>query len=167
MAIGAIVGGALMLPVAPANSACGTRPARAHDTFVEEIGWSELVNTVAEMYTALPASEQPQTGILTGNVGEAGAINLYGPAYGLPEAISGMNSYWLRGFGDSPPQTIIVVGYPRDYAVSFFEQCEAAGRITNQYNIENEETKVHPTIFLCREPRQPWPALWQRLKHFG
>lgn len=167
LAIGAIVGGALMLPVAPVNSAWWYATSKVHDNFVEEIGWSELVNTVVEIYTALPAAEQLQTGILAGNVGEAGAINLYGPAYGLPEAISGMNSYWLRGFGDSPPQTIIVVGYPRDYAVSFFEQYEAAGRITNQYNIENEETKVHPTIFLCREPRQPWPALWQRLKHFG
>jgi hypothetical protein len=42
-------------------------------------------------------------GILAGNYGEAGAINLYGPAYDLPEAISGINSYWLRGYGDPPP----------------------------------------------------------------
>jgi hypothetical protein len=35
---------------------------------------------------------------------------LYGPAYGLPEAISGINTYWLRGYGDPPPQTVIVLG---------------------------------------------------------
>jgi len=34
-----------------------------------------------------------------------GATNLYGPAYPLPMAISGMNSNWYRGYGDPPPQT--------------------------------------------------------------
>ena len=74
------------------------------------MGWSAPCCTVAKIYASLPAEEQAVTGILTGNYGEAGAINLYGPAYGLPQAISGMNSYWLRGFGDPPPQTVIVLG---------------------------------------------------------
>jgi hypothetical protein len=47
-------------------------------------------------------------GILAGNYGKAGAINLYGPAYGLPEAISGINSYWLRGCRDvTLPQSLV------------------------------------------------------------
>jgi hypothetical protein len=46
--------------------------------------------------------------------GKLGAVNLYGPAYGLPTAISGMNSNWERGYGDPPPQTVIVLGERRD-----------------------------------------------------
>jgi len=26
---------------------------------------------------------------------------------GLPAAISGVNTYWLRGYGDPPPQALI------------------------------------------------------------
>jgi 4-amino-4-deoxy-L-arabinose transferase-like glycosyltransferase len=167
LAVGAIFAGALSLPIAPINSAWWDFTGQVHDNFVEEIGWPDLVETVAGIYAALPAPEQPQAGILTGNYGEAGAINLYGPAYGLPEAISGIDSYWLRGYGDPPPQTLIVLGYTRDGAERFFERCDLAGHITNRYGVENEETKFHPDIFICRGPRQPWPALWQSLKHFG
>lgn len=167
LALGAVLSGALMLPIAPINSPWWQVVSKAHDNFVEEIGWPELVATVADIYHALPASEQAQTGILTGNYGEAGAINLLGSAYNLPQAISGIDSYWLRGYGDPPPQTLIVLGYPHDGAELFFERCEVAGRITNRYNVENEEIRFHPEIFICRKPRQPWPVLWQRLKHFG
>lgn len=167
LGIGAIFSGALMLPIAPVNSDWWHFTSEVHDNFVEEIGWPELAETVADIYAVLPAAEQAQTGILTGNYGEAGAINLYGPAYGLPEAISGIDSYWLRGYGASPPQTLIVVGYSHDGAERFFEQCDWAGQITNRYGVENEETKFHPNIFICRGLRQSWPALWASLKHFG
>lgn len=167
LAAGAIIGGALMLPIAPVNSPLWHVSSEVHDNFVEQIGWPELVGTVAAIYAAVPPLEQSQTGILTGNYGEAGAINLYGPRYGLPEAISGVNSYWLRGYGDPPPQTLIVLGYDRDDAQRFFERCDLAGHITNRFGVENEERKFHPDIFICRGPRQFWPTLWQSLKHFG
>src|SRR3546814_14130345 len=54
--------------------------------------------------------ERASTAIYANNYGEAGAINRYGPAYGLPTAISGINSYWARGYGDVPPTTVIVLG---------------------------------------------------------
>ena len=66
--------------------------AKLHDNFVEEIGWPELSETIANVYAGLPSEEKPKTRVLTGNYGEAGAIDLYGPAYGLPPAISGVNS---------------------------------------------------------------------------
>jgi 4-amino-4-deoxy-L-arabinose transferase-like glycosyltransferase len=167
LVLGAALSGALMLPIAPINSTWWQVVSKVHDNFVEELGWPELVKTVADIYGDLPTAEQAQTGILTGNYGEAGAINLLGSAYSLPQAISGIDSYWLRGYGDSPPQTLIVLGYVHEGAELFFERCEVAGRITNRYDIENEEIRFHPDIFICRGPRQPWPILWQRLKHFG
>ena len=167
LGLGAIFSGALMLPIAPVNSDLWNISSEVHDNFIEEIGWPELVATVADIYATLPAAEQAQTGILTGNYGEAGAINLYGPAYGLPEAISGINSYWLRGYGDPPPQTLIVLGHPREGADSLFKQCDLAGHITNRYGLKNEESEDHPDIFICRGPRQSWPVLWESIKHFG
>jgi hypothetical protein len=49
---------------------------------------------------------------------------------------------------------------------SAFETCALAGRITNRYGVENEETS-HTTIYLCRRLRQSWPAFWESLKSFG
>jgi hypothetical protein len=158
---------AVALPIAPVNSEWWNTVSEINGEFKEEIGWPELVQTVAGIYAALPAPDKPQTGILTGNYGEAGAINLYGPAYGLPEAISGINSYWLRGYGDPPPQTLIVLGWNSVDANRAFESCQTAGLVTNRYAVGNEETRSHPIILLCRGPREPWPDVWKRLRSFG
>ena len=45
-----------------------------------------------------------QVGILVGNYGEQGAIEILGPAYHLPPPISGTNSAWLRGYPTPPPR---------------------------------------------------------------
>ncbi|MCB9419070.1 MAG: glycosyltransferase family 39 protein [Ardenticatenaceae bacterium] len=167
LAAGAVLGGVLMLPIAPVNSAMWQMTSQVHDNFVEQIGWPELVATVANIYTDLPAEEQAVAGILTGNYGEAGAINLYSPAYGLPEVISGINSYWLRGYGNPPPQVLIVVGFSQAAAERYFIACDLAGQVSNRYGVENEETRFHPDIFVCRGLRQPWPELWPDLQSFG
>jgi hypothetical protein len=167
LAVGAVVGGALMLPIAPINPGWWTAVSDIHDNFAEQIGWPELVETAAGIYASLPAAEQAQTAILTGNYGEAGAINLYGPDYNLPKAISGVNSYWQHGYGSPPPQTVIVLGFTRQRAELFFTICETAGQVGNRYNVQNEETLFHPDIFLCRQPRQSWPLLWPQLRSFN
>jgi hypothetical protein len=167
LAVGGLSFGALLLPIAPVNSALWNTANQVHDIFREQIGWPELTETVAKVYGALPAAEKPQVGILAGNYGEAGAINLYGPAYGLPPAISGINSYWLRGYGDPPPQTLIVVGLQGDDVERYFETCHLVGQVTNRYDVKNEETTAYPGIFVCRGLRQPWPELWPHFRWFG
>lgn len=167
LAAGGLIFGPVMLPVAPINSDLWNVTSAIHDNFVEEIGWPELAGTVADIYLTLPTEERSRTAILTGNYGEAGAINLYGPPYGLPEAISGVNSYWLRGYGNPPPETLIVIGFSRERAERFFATCDLAGQVTNRHGVENEEAKFHPDIFVCRRPRQPWPDVWEGLKSFG
>jgi hypothetical protein len=167
LTIGAIVFSAVMLPVAPVNSGLWQLTVRLHDNFAEQIGWRELVETVAGIYEALPAQEKQHTGILAGNYGEAGAINLYGSAYHLPIAISGVNTYWWRGYGNPPPQTLIVLGFSRTETEQLFSACKLAGHITNRYEVENEETRDVRDIFICRGLRETWPELWRDLQSFG
>ncbi len=165
--IGGLSAAAVSLPVAPVGSSWYDIAAAANDGLRDEIGWAELTELVAGVYSALPPEERAQTGILAGNYGEAGAINLYGPALGLPQAISGVNSYWLRGYSDPPPQTLIVLGIPRQRAEQLFETCDQAGRITNRFGIENDETLYNPEVLVCRRLRQSWPEFWQRFRSFG
>jgi 4-amino-4-deoxy-L-arabinose transferase-like glycosyltransferase len=167
MAVSGAIFAVLALPIAPVNSPVWNTASGINGELKEEIGWPELVQAVADVYAGLPADDRQRAGILAGNYGEAGAIDLYGPAYGLPEMISAVNSYWLRGYGDPPPETLIVLGMGSANAYMLFDACRVGGRITNRYGVMNEETRDHPVIYVCRAPRLPWPVMWERLKSFG
>jgi 4-amino-4-deoxy-L-arabinose transferase-like glycosyltransferase len=158
---------ALAIPLAPPDSAWFKVTSTTNGELKEMIGWPELVGEVARIYNTLSPAEKPVTAIMTGNYGQAGAIDLYGPAYGLPRAISGINSYWWRGYGDPPPQTVITVGFTRKDVDTFFTNCVLAGHSFNKYNVKNEETVQHPDMFLCRGLRKSWPDFWKNFQDFG
>jgi hypothetical protein len=165
-ALSGIVFTPLALPIARVNSPLWNFVSEINEELKEEIGWPEMVETVAGIYAALPETEKSQTGILAGNYGEAGAINLYGPANNLPEAISGSNSYWLRGYGDPPPETLIVLGLGSSEATYYFKACKPAGKNTNRYQVKNEESTSHPTIYLCRGLKRTWTEIWEHAREF-
>ncbi len=167
LGLGAAFSAVTMLPIAPINSAGWRLTSKIHDNFSEQIGWPELAATVAGIYDALPEREKAKTAILAGNYGEAGGINLYGRAHGLPEVISGINTYWWRGYGDPPPEVVILVGFSRASAERFADEVELAGHITNPYGVLNEETRDHPDIFVCRGFKKSWPEFWRSFQRFG
>jgi len=133
----------------------------------EEIGWNELVKTVAGIRDSLPPEQQGHMGVLVGNYGEQGAIEILGQAYRLPAPISMTNSAWLRGYPEPPPSTLIVLGFTHDQAERAFTSCRLAGHNTNPYGVQNEESKDHPDIFVCGGPRQSWPEFWKDYQAFG
>jgi 4-amino-4-deoxy-L-arabinose transferase-like glycosyltransferase len=164
--IGAIISGALALPIAPINSAWWDVVSDVHDTFTEQIGWPDMIETVAGIYADLPKEEQTRTGILAAENDEAAALNLFGPEYGLPTAISGSDTFWLRGYGDPPPEVLIIVGYPREEVLSASAQCETVGIITNPYDVDND-LRHPPDIFVCRDLRISWPEFWDRIQRYS
>lgn len=133
----------------------------------EEIGWDELVRTVAQIRDSLTPEQQAHLGITTGNYGEYGAIDILGRAYGLPEPIGTTNSEWLRGYPATPPTTLIVLGIRPEEANEIFTNCHIAGHNGNAEGIHNEELDDHPWIFVCGPPRKPWPEIWKEHKDFG
>jgi Dolichyl-phosphate-mannose-protein mannosyltransferase len=133
----------------------------------EEIGWTELVKTVAGIRDSLPVEQQKHLGVLVGNYGEQGAIEILGQDYHLPIPISMTNSAWLRGYPVPSPSTLIVLGFSRAQAEKAFTSCQLAGHSSNPYGIKNEETQDHPDIFVCGGPRQSWPEFWQDYQSFG
>ena len=165
-AVGASVA-LIALPIAPVGSALWRYALANNEDLAEEIGWPELVQTVAGVYASLPADERAHARVITGNYGEAGAVDLYSPDYGLPEAISGVNSYWARGYGDPPPSTVIALGMSREYLATRFSSCTLAAKVPNPLGVRNEETERHPDIFLCHALKQPWPQFWPEFRHFG
>jgi hypothetical protein len=164
--LGSLIAIVLMKPVAPINSQLWEITSGVNEDVVEMVGWQDLTAQVAEIYQSIPEKEKPRTVILAGNYGEAGALDLYGPQYGLPRIISGSNSLWYRGYGQPEPETVIVVGFESSYTVNFFKSCELQGSVKNQYGVKNEESTHHTGLFVCRQPRQPWSNMWQSMKWY-
>jgi len=133
----------------------------------EEIGWDELVHTVAQIRASLPPEQQAHLGITTGNYGEYGAIDILGRAYSLPEPIGTTNSEWLRGYPAPSPTTYIVLGLTPEQANQIFTNCRLAAHNGNSEGIRNEESVDHPDIFVCGPPRQPWAQFWPEHQDFG
>ena len=158
---------AFWLPLPPLNSRWWEINNSLTGDFREQVGWRELVQEVAKIRDSLAPEERAHLGIIGSNYGEAGAINLYGPEYGLPRAISGVNSFWYYGYGDPAPQTVIVIGLSRKYMEKTFGPCRLAGHTWNQYGIKNEETVDHPDIWVCGPPKAGWPEFWRDFRYFG
>jgi len=64
-------------------------------------------------------------------------------------------------------QTVIVVGFDLDEAQGLFESCAIAARNSNPLNVENEESRDHPDILVCRNLKMSWPKYWATHRRFG
>jgi hypothetical protein len=158
--------GAIIVPVA-SGGALMNFALKNNGDLREEIGWEELVQSVAKIRDSLPAEQRDNVGVVVGNYGEQGAIEMLGPAYHLPPPISGTNSAWLRGYPSPPPSTLIVVGLSHDYVERTFTACRVAGHNSNALGVHNEESEDHPDIYVCGAPRLPWPEFWKEFQAFG
>ena len=143
------------------------RALKSNGDLREEIGWNQLVKNVATIRDSLPPDQRESVGILVGNYGEEGAIELLGRAYHLPPPISMTNSAWLRGYPNPVPSTLIIVGNSAEWVDKNFTSCRLVGHNTNSEGVDNEESHYHPDVFVCGPPRLPWSEFWQQHQRFG
>jgi 4-amino-4-deoxy-L-arabinose transferase-like glycosyltransferase len=167
LGINGLIISALILPIVPVNSAWWRVQDATTHQFNMQIGWPELAATVAQVRDSLPAADRAAVGVMAADEGEAGAVNLYGPAYGLPRAISGMNSNWLRGYGDPPPQTVIAVGFKPSELNQIFASCQVAAELSNPHGVVNDIYRDRAQVYLCRDIRLPWPEFWKHFQYYG
>ena len=157
---------AIIIPLAPDGPLRDFALARNGD-LREEFGWDTMLQSIAGVRDSLPAEQQANLGIVVGNYGENGAIELLGPAYHLPAAISSTNSAWLRSYPQSQPTTVIVVGVGDTDREREFTGCRLAAQIPYPGNQNNEESNDHSEIYVCGPPRLTWPELWKVALSFG
>jgi hypothetical protein len=155
------------LPMARVGSAQWDWQMTNNSDMRDEIGWPEFVAQVAAVRDTLPPADRTHLAVLANNYGEAGALALYGPQYGLPTPISSTNTFHLRGYGPYDPETVIVTGGDLDDQLTNFETCTVAAQVHIPYNIHNEEAVYHPQILVCHHLRHPWPEVWSKSQVFG
>jgi hypothetical protein len=131
--------------------------------FADRFGWENLVRTVDRVQERLPAREREMACILTGNYGEAGAVDFFGPRYGLPKAISGHNSYSIWGPGECTGEVVISVGVSAETLRQVFGEVERDGTVTCRYCMPDEDNLP---VYVCREPKMSFEAAWPRFEHY-
>lgn len=167
LVVGALVAFALTLPIAPIGSRWWRIADATNNCFNSQIGWPELVATVARVRDSLPTEERGGVRVLASDEGSAGAVNLYGRAYGLNDAISGMNSNWLRGYGNPPPQTVIAVGFTPDELNQIFVSCNIAAQLSHPYGIVNDTLRGREQVYVCHNIRSTWSEFWKHFQYYG
>lgn len=133
---------------------------RLPQDYADMLGWEEQVAAVAAVYHRLPPEEREEAVVVAGNYGEAGALDFFGPRHGLPPAISPAGSYWFFGPGEKPGSTVVAIGPRREDLEPFFDQIEAAGRVTHPWAVAEERDL---TIFVARRPRRTLQEIWPAL----
>ncbi|MFN2512781.1 MAG: glycosyltransferase family 39 protein [Pyrinomonadaceae bacterium] len=128
--------------------------------FADEFGWEDMTRAVAEVYNSLPPDERAQTAIFANSYGQAGAIDFFGPKYGLPKAISNHQNYWLWGPRNYTGAIVIVLGSDGEGDREHFQTVDPVGRTNHPYSRRDE----HYEIFLCRGLNQDLKTLWPSIK---
>ena len=126
--------------------------------YSDDLGWEEMTAVAAEAYDRLPFGLRSVTAVYAQNYGEAGAIDFFGPKYGLPRAISGHQNYYLWGPRQFKGLSMIVLGDTREHLEKYFGQVVHAGTFGVPYSLERGP------VWVCTQPRgwnlqQIWPTL--------
>jgi hypothetical protein len=143
----------------------GTPPHVIQPVYAEEFGWQQLAQHVAEVYHALPAPVRAHTGVFADTYADAGALELYGPQYGLPPVISAQNTYYLWGTRGYDGRSLIVVGATQAGVVRrYYRKMTLAGTYGHPYKWIVEGPAP---IYVCSDPVAPLAQIWPHLKWFG
>ena len=111
-----------------------------------------------KIYNSLPAEQRAKTAIFGNNYGYAGAIDFFGPHYGLPKAIGGHQSYWLWGPRNYTGESLIVLGDRRAVLEPKCASLQEFDGHLNPYAVEQGP------IFLCQGFKWNLQQIWPELK---
>jgi len=147
----------------PTTEKAHARAALPHH-FAWQFGWDEMVAAVAAAYRALPPEEHARVAVIGHNYGEAGAVDLLGPKYGLPmKALGTHQSYWLWGPGDTGKDILIVLGDRRDRLGRWCADVRVAAELSHPWGAAWENGPV----LICRQPRMPIHEIWPKVKNWS
>jgi 4-amino-4-deoxy-L-arabinose transferase-like glycosyltransferase len=159
LVVSALVALPFSLPVLPMRTMAHLGLGDLRTDYAEMIGWPQLVGEVAGAFDTLPPAERATARVLAGNYGEAGAVDWFGPALGLPSAISGHDTYWFWRPRQQTSGPLVTLGYQEAQLNTLCGSLSKVGAVTNPIGIDNEEQGG--PIFICRDLRMPldsWPS---------
>jgi hypothetical protein len=128
--------------------------------YSDQFGWQEIVAAADQAWTRIPPAERGDCGIFAQDYGQAGAIDFFGPHYGLPPALSGHQTYFLWGPRGYSGNCMIVLDDRKGELEKLFERVEFVGTSAdNPYALEKQIP-----VFICKGAKfgsltEFWPKL--------
>jgi Dolichyl-phosphate-mannose-protein mannosyltransferase len=165
MLAGAVLAAPVALSVLPARVLHTVPLQKINYDLAETIAWPKEVALVAREYDSLPASQRAQTAILTGNYGEAGAIDRYGPGLALPQAYSGANNFWLWGPPPAGDRSVIAVNMDPALLHREFARVRLVATFRNGLGVSDDEQGVQ--VFIATGLRSSWAQAWPAFRNYS
>jgi hypothetical protein len=165
MLVGGVVAAPITLSVLPARALATVPLQKINYDLAETIGWPQEVALVAREYRALPPGQRAATTILAGNYGEAGALDRYGPADGLPPVFSGANNFWYWGPPPARDRAAIAINVDPSLLRRLFTTVRQVAVFHNGLGVSDDEQGA--TVYRATGLRTSWAAAWPLLRDFS
>ena len=130
--------------------------------FADQFGWEEMVRSVARAYQHLSPDEQKIAAIFCQNYGQAGAIDFFGPKYGLPRALCGHQNYYLWGPRGYDGKLLLVIDDSSEDEAQQFRSVDDLGPVDFSRWSMPWEKRNH--LYLCRDLKGSVSELWPNVK---
>lgn len=133
---------------------------RLPQDYADALGWTDRVAAVARVYRGLDPVRRAKAVVFAGNWGEAGALDFYGPRYGLPDAVSASGSYWFFGPGPRRGEVLVSIGVDEESLRRAYHRVTPAWRLTNPWTVQEEQDL---TVYVSEEPARSLQDIWPGL----
>jgi hypothetical protein len=118
------------------------------------------MTALQSVYDSLPEIEKKNCLIWGKHYSQAGGVELYRQAYGLPHAFSYHGSFYLWAPDGDMPETVIAFTNGEagiDFFQPFFDSVTPVKRVYNRY--ADFDKDLWQTIYICRHPKQNFKEL--------
>jgi hypothetical protein len=131
--------------------------------YSDQFGFKEIADEAEVAWNLIPAEERSDCGIFGQDYGQAGAVDFFGRAHGLPGALSGDRTYFLWGPGPYSGNCMIVLDDRRTTLEGLWTDVQYVGTsMTNPYALEGPVD-----VFICKRKKfDSWAGLWPKLKRW-
>jgi hypothetical protein len=165
MLVSGLAAAPVAIPLLPASVLHTVPLQKINYDLAETVAWPKLVGLVAREYHSLPADQRQRTTILAGNYGEAGAIDRYGASFGLPQAYSGDNNFWL--WGPPPPGHTSAIAVNVDPVIlrREFAAVRQVAVFENGIGVSDDEEGVQ--IFVATGLKSSWARTWPAFRDYN
>jgi hypothetical protein len=146
----------------PVNEYSHTRAALPQ-WYSDQFGWKEIADEAEVAWNRIPPAEHADCGIFAQDYGQAGAIDFFGRAHGMPGAMSGDRTYWLWGPHGYSGNCMIVLDDRKEVLERYWNQVEYVGTSApNDWALEQQIS-----VFICKGKKfESWAKVWPHLKRW-
>ncbi len=129
-----------------------------YDEYYTQEKWKTTMQNLQFVYNSLPNNEKQDCLIWGKHYAQAGAANLFGKSYNLPEAFSFHGSFYSWVPYGKMPNTVIGLSYQvGDFFKLYFEEVTLVKTIYNPYADNEEELYQH--IYICKKPKKDFEKM--------